>query len=147
MAIYNKLTESKFKAIKILLKSGASVKEVMEYMEISEGVVYGVRAVDTFEEYKDERARKDLERKQVAAIKAKEAKAKEAAALVGAVPAATLVPENKPVEVVKEVRQSVTIQATHYMEEQQRKTNELLTAISAKLAFIVDELCGVPDQK
>ena len=35
MAIYNKLTESKFKAIKLLLKSGASVKEVMEYMEIS----------------------------------------------------------------------------------------------------------------
>lgn len=41
------------------------------------------------------------------------------------------------------MRQSVTIQATHYMQKELEKTNELLTLISNKLAFIVDELCGV----
>lgn len=148
MGINNKLTESKFKACKILLNSGATVKEVMAYMELSEPVIYGIRAVDTFAEYKAERVRKDLERKQVAAIKAKEAKAKEAAAQVGAVPAATLSKcDEKPGEVVKEIRQTVTVQATHYMMQELQRTNELLALISNKLAFIVDELCGVPNQK
>lgn len=40
----------------------------------------------------------------------------------------------------QEVRQTVTIQATHYMMQELQKMNELLTGISAKLAFIVDEL-------
>lgn len=40
----------------------------------------------------------------------------------------------------QEVKQTVTIQATHYMMQELQKMNELLTGISAKLAFIVDEL-------
>lgn len=36
----------------------------------------------------------------------------------------------------------VRIEATHYMMQEMQKTNELLTLISRKLAFIVDELCG-----
>lgn len=51
------------------------------------------------------------------------------------VPAPQKPPEVKPV--------SITVQATHYVESELRKTNELLTGISAKLAFIIDELCGV----
>ena len=39
-----------------------------------------------------------------------------------------------------EHRQTVVVQASHYMLEEQKKTNELLTFISNKLAFIVDEL-------
>lgn len=35
---------------------------------------------------------------------------------------------------------TVKIEATHYMMTELQKTNELLTAISAKLAYIVDEL-------
>ena len=39
-----------------------------------------------------------------------------------------------------EHRQSVTIQATHYMMQEMKKTNELLELISRKLTFIVDQL-------
>lgn len=44
-----------------------------------------------------------------------------------------------------EHRQTVIVQASHYMLKEQQKTNELLTAISNKLAFIVDELCGTKE--
>ena len=37
---------------------------------------------------------------------------------------------------------TVTIQATHYMMEELRKTNEYLRLISNKLAYIVEELTG-----
>ena len=40
----------------------------------------------------------------------------------------------------QEVKQTITVQATHYMMQELQKMNELLTGISAKLAFIVDEL-------
>ena len=143
MANWDKMTESKFRAVKILLKGGASVKEAAEYMQMSTATIYIIKNAENLDEYNAIRTARDSKRKQAAAINAKEANAKEVAAQVGAVPAATLVPDGKPVEIVKEIRSSVTIQATHYMEEQQRKTNELLTQISAKLAFIVDELCGV----
>ena len=135
MANYNKLTETKYKAIKLLLKGGATVKEVMEYLQISEPVVYGVRNTENYAEYINARAERELKRKQIAAMKAKEAEKKEAK------------PEAKP-EVKEVVQQmiepkSVQITATHYMQEEMRKTNELLKLISNKLAFIVDELCGV----
>ena len=41
---------------------------------------------------------------------------------------------------VVEHRQTVTIQATHYMMQEMKKTNELLELISRKLTFIVDQL-------
>lgn len=41
----------------------------------------------------------------------------------------------------------VRVEATHYMMQELQRTNELLALISNKLAFIVDELCGVPNQK
>ena len=40
----------------------------------------------------------------------------------------------------QEAKQTITVQATHYMMQELQKMNELLTGISAKLAFIVDEL-------
>ena len=151
MAIYNKLTESKFKAVKILLAGGASVAECAEYMQLGESVVYRIRMAESWEEYNQQNAARIIAEKKRKADKekaAKQAAAKEVADKVGAVPAKELVmPEEKTAEVIKEIRQTVTVQATHYMEEQQRKTNELLTLISAKLAFIVDELCGVPQKK
>ena len=48
----------------------------------------------------------------------------------------------KPAAQVVEHHQTVTIQATHYMMEEMKKTNELLTLLNAKLAFIVEELAG-----
>ena len=138
MAYQKKVTQSKFNAVKTLLKGGATVREVMEYLELSDNTVYMIKQAETLVEYENMIAEKALRDKQRAAIKAKE---REQAAQPQAQP------QDKPVEVVKEVRQTVTVQATHFMMEEMRKTNELLTCISAKLAFIVDELCGVPQKK
>ena len=69
MANYNRITESKFKAVKTLLKGGASVREIMEYLQVSEPVVYGIKKVDTFEEYVNARTAKALEQKQVTSWK------------------------------------------------------------------------------
>ena len=132
MANYNKLTETKYKAIKLLLKGGATVKEVMDYLQISEPVIYGVRNTENYAEYVNARAERELKRKQIAAMKAKEAEKKEEPK-----------PEVKVIPQVVETKQTVQITATHYMTEEMRKTNELLKLISNKLAFIVDELCGV----
>ena len=51
--------------------------------------------------------------------------------------------KEKPQKEAVERQQTVTIQASFYMQKELEKTNELLTIISNKLAFIVDELCGV----
>ena len=127
MAIHNMMTESKYNAIKLLLNGGAKHAEAAKYMDVSSATVSRVSVSETFEEYKNMMAAQTLALKQARHNKQAQPETK---------------PQDKPAEVVKEVRQSVTIQATHYMEEQQRRTNELLTQISAKLAFIVDELCG-----
>jgi hypothetical protein len=133
MANWNKLTEGQFKAIKTLLRGGATQKEAAEYMQVSPTTAFLVSKAETFEEYQHIKAERHLEHKRVAAIKAKEAE-KTAAQETPTQPAAP--------QVVKEVHQTVTIQATHYMMQEMQKTNELLKTISAKLAFIVDELCG-----
>lgn len=138
MANWNKLTENQFNAIKILLKGGATQQEAAEYMQIHVNTVNFINKAETFEEYQHIQAERQLSRnRQVAAMKARDAA--QAAANVGAVPASTLA---QPAEVVKEVRQTVTVQSTHYMMQEMQKTNELLKQISAKLAFIVEDLYG-----
>jgi hypothetical protein len=132
MANWNKLTEGQFKAIKTLLRGGATQKEAAEYMQVSTNTAFWVAKAETFEEYQHMNAERHLEHKRVAAIKAKEAE-KTAAQATPAQPAA---PQ------VVEYRQNVTIQATHYMMQKLEETNSLLKLISNKLAFIVDELCG-----
>ena len=128
-----KVTESKFNAIKLLLKGGATLDECAKYMDVSSSTVSIIKKSDTYEEYKQNcYMTSSAYRNKMAAIKAKEEKAKEEQAKE----------EAAPVEPVTKVihEQSVTIQATHYMMEEMKKTNELLKLISSKLAFIVDEL-------
>ena len=127
MAKHNIMTESKYNAIKMIVNGGAKISEAARYLQVSEATVSLVKASETFVEYKNMMAAQTLAQKQARHNTQAQPGTK---------------PQDKPAEVVKEVRQTVTIQATHYMEEQQRRTNELLTQISAKLAFIVDELCG-----
>lgn len=126
MANWNKLTAGQFKAIKTLLKGGASQKEAAEYMQVSTATTSMVARAETFEEYLHIQAERQMTRKQVAAIKIKE----------------TEKAEEKPAPQVIEHRQTVTIQATHYMMQELQKMNETLSLISRKLAFIVDDLCG-----
>ena len=113
------ITPSVFKAVKILLKSGATQKEVAEYMSISEASVQKIKASEDYDDYK----------RIVNAWWAKKKAAEEKE------------PEKGPQ--IIEHRQNVTIQATHYMMEKMKKTNELLTLINNKLGAIIDDLYGV----
>ena len=69
MANWDKMTESKFRAVKLLLKGGASVKEAAEYMQMSTATVYIINTAENFEEYTAIRVARDSKR--AAAIKAK----------------------------------------------------------------------------
>jgi len=145
MAAGVKVTEKKFKAIKILLESGETYENIAESMGVSKRVVGVVRSSETFEEYRHKiyLSSPTYRKKRDAALKAEqERKEREAAEKVNEEqpPAPE---EKKPEPQVVEHRQVVTVQATHYMMEEMKKTNELLTLISNKLAFIVDELTGV----
>lgn len=136
MANWNNMTESKFKAVKILLKGGASIKEAAEYMQLSTNTVYLVNSSDDWEEYQTIRAERDSRRKM--AIKAKEKKQEEETKVEE-----TKQEEPKPEEPKTMNPTVIRVEATHYMMEEMKKTNELLTAISAKLAAIVSDLYGV----
>ena len=123
-----KITKGIFDAAKILFENGANNTEVAKYLKVSADVASMIRKSETYEEYQTlmyEYSQKLKNR--AAAIKAKEPAKEE---------------PKTPEEVIKEIRSTVTIQATHYMEEQLRKTNELLAGISAKLAAIIDDLYG-----
>ena len=134
MATYNKMTETKFKAIKIILQGGATVAEAAEYMQVSEFTVYAVRNAETWVDYTNYVAAKALAAKQAAARK--KATTETAAATVDTAPAAQLA---KPEQVV-EHKQTVVVQATWQMTQEMQKTNELLKLISNKLAYIVEQL-------
>ena len=141
MAKGAKVTENKFKAIKILLQSGAKYQEISETMEVSKVVIGIVKNAETYEEYKHKMyLTSGAYRKKMAA----EAKAKEEEKIRAEKEAEQKTAEKEKAKgegvSVVEHRQTVTIQATHYMMEEMKKTNELLTAISSKLAFIVESL-------
>ena len=132
MANWNKLTERQFNAIKTLLKGGATQKEAAEYMQVSPNTAYWIDKAETFEEYLQIKAEKQLSnKKRVAAIKAQE-KAREKAQES---------PQTAATQVI-EHKQTVYVQATWAMTQEMQKTNRLLELISNKLAYIVDELCG-----
>lgn len=139
MGRYAKVTESKFKAVKILLASGSTHKECAESMGLSVCTVGVIKRSETYDEYKNitymtsgyyrKKMRKEAETEKVdnaveETPEVVEAKTEE---------------QETPAQIV-EYRQNVTIQANQYMMEEMRKTNELLTFISNKLAFIVEEL-------
>lgn len=109
------MNEKLFRAIKIMVEGGATTDEIADYLQISPATIGRVRAAENITEYFN----------QMAAMHAKSKKA-----------------ENKPEEEtptqVVEHRQSVTIQATHFMEQNQRKANETLELISRKLTELLE---------
>ena len=105
-----KITEKMFNAAKTLFKGGATVKEVAEYLGIGVSPAGRIKVAETYEDY------------------------------CTAVHASTWTAEAAKAKANPQKQQTVTVQATHYMMTELQKANELLTAISAKLAFIVDEL-------
>ena len=130
MASYNKVSETMYKAVKILLKGGASTKEAAEYMKLSTATVYKVNETEDYAEFLQISEVKRAKR--VAAIKAKEQAQRKEEQKQEA--------QEKPQ--VIEHRQTVQVQATHYMTEELREIKTILKGISAKMAFIVNDLYG-----
>lgn len=140
-----KVTQGIFDAVKILLQSNDNISEIAKFMKLSWDTVRMIRDSETLAEYKQkmylksgyyrQKVAKEEKAKQEKEKQEKLQKAEAVAKEVGAVPASELIPE-KPVE----TRQTIVVQASHYMLEEQKKTNELLTLISNKLAFLLDEL-------
>lgn len=150
----SKVTESVFNAIRTLLKGGANLEECSEYMKVSTSTVSLIKKSETYEEYKSNcYLTSAAYRKRMAAMKAKEEqekkklieenkkKAEKIAKEVGAVPASEMVKQNQPVQVV-EHRQSVTVQATHFMDMKMDEIIKLLTVMNNKLGAIIDDLYG-----
>ena len=131
MAKYVRITENLFLAIKTLIDAGATYAEVRKYYGISTHTCTNIKNAENFEEYKNI----------IAAIAAKNAELKKKAEKKPVTPPPVEEPVTpEPVAHVVEHKQTVTIQATHYMMEEMRKTNELLALISNKLAYIVEQL-------
>lgn len=129
------IDQEMFSVIKILIKSGETHAKIAEYMKVSTATVHRIRASETYEEYRNIMKAMAAQKKQKYA---KEHKKEESAPVqTDAVPV-----QPEPQVQVVEHRQSIKIEATHYMMTEMQKTNELLALISNKLAFIVDELTG-----
>ena len=109
---YQKVTSEVFNMVKIMLKGGATIAQISEICHISSWSINFIKKAESLEDY--------------FRISKRESRKKE---------------DTEPVNVPAE-RQTIVIQASHYMLEEQKKTNELLKAISNKLAFIVTELTG-----
>ena len=122
-----KITEKQFNAAKMLLQSGIDKNVVYNCLDLSKSVIDKIARSKDLNDYK--RITNASYYKKLEAEKAKKEQPAPA-------------PQEKPAVQVVEHRQNVTVQASHYMMTEMQKTNEFLKAISAKLAFIVDELCG-----
>ena len=128
-----KLNEKTFRAVKLMTAGGANIAEIAECFAISSSTVSRIRTSESYEDYCSLRAAEYDQRKQERAEKARKAAEQ---VTPGAAPQTFAAPQPQVVE----HRQTVTIQATHYMMQEMKKTNELLELISRKLAFIVDQL-------
>ena len=128
---YTKMTRQRFNAMKILFNSGAKNKEVSDAFGVSMGYASMVKASESFEEFENKRYLQTHKA-------SKKAQAKEEP-----VKAETEPEENNPDQQVVEHRQTVVVQASHYMLEEQKKTNELLALINNKLGAIIDDLYGI----
>lgn len=141
-----KVDQRVFNAIKTLFSGGASIAECSEYMGLSTATVKYIKSADTFEEYKNIIAAVNIRKKEAQKRKAMAAPAPAPVYIPSPIPVPAPVPEPK-VEVVKEIKQSVTVQTTHYVSQKMDKIEELLTSISAKLAYIVEDLYGTKEER
>lgn len=117
MANYNRVTESKYRAIKTLLNGGATAKEAAEYMACSEVTVYAIKKTENYTEFVNARTERTLSYKKTA---------------------------KKEEQVVTDDKQKGgTISANYQLNriyELLKQQTETLTLISNKLAYIVEEL-------
>lgn len=135
----NKIDQRMFDCIKILLASGQTAAQIYEYLGVAPTTIYRIKQCENLQEYKN----------MMAAMAVKKANKKDKAAKepeVVPVPTAQEATA-KPATQVAEHRQSVTVNASYYVTQKLDTMIDLLKNISAKLAFVVDELTGVKPAK
>ena len=133
-----KMADKLFRAVKIMIAGGATSTEISEYFNISLSSISRVRQAESFQEYRVMQAATYGKRKPA---KTQDAP-KQSEQLNPAAPQNPPMQQPAPAQQpqVVEHRQTVTIQATHYMMQEMKRTNELLELISRKMAYIVDQL-------
>jgi len=119
-----------FMCVKALLRSGETQKVIADYMQLGEATVGRINRAEDWDDYQN--------RKREAAFFARQKTQKKPAQ------APTPAPEPEPQPQVVEHRTNVTLQTTHYVSQKMDELIKLMTGISAKLAFVVDELTGTP---
>lgn len=129
-----KVTKGVFDAVKLLLQSGATASEIKKYFDICGDVVAWIRQAETYEEYINanyERNQRRIENRKKAAIaaKSKEQQAEQKT-------------EQRTEQPAQDVKQTVMVQLPYILTQEIKRQNELLEAISNKLAFIVQDLYG-----
>ena len=133
-----KMTDKLFRAVKIMIAGGATSTEISEYFNISLSSISRVRQAESFQEYRVMQAATYGKRKPAKTQDAPKQSEQLNPAAQQNPPMQQPAPAQQPQ--VVEHRQTVTIQATHYMMQEMKRTNELLELISRKMAFIVDQL-------
>ena len=129
------MTEKLFWAIKTMLNGGATITETAEFFKLGVSSVGRVKASENMQEY----------HAIIAAMYAKKKAAKEKLKPLPVEEEKPTTPEPVKADVVtqtpvKPSTQTVIMRPTHELMTEMRKTNELLTLISNKLAYIVDQL-------
>lgn len=141
MAMRKTVDARLFNAVKIMLNGGATYDEITDYLDVSSTTIGRIRNAADFDEFiKAKKAACYMAKMKYNTAKEK----KEPEPTPDPAPVQAPAPQQ---EIVKEVRQSVTVQTTHFTMQKLDKIIELLTGISAKLAFVVDELTGSPVKK
>ena len=127
----NKVTKEMFECAKILFNGGASNREVERYLNLSDWTVCRIKRSENYEEY-------------LQGVYAKSAayRAKKAAEQAAKKAAEDVKPAEEKAAQVVEHRQSISIQATHYMETKLDQVIEQMKLINAKLGAIIDDLYG-----
>lgn len=123
-------TQNEFITIKTLQEAGSSNLEIAQFLRTTPQKTSIAYKSETYEDYKN--ACYLVSKKAIAARKAKETAKQEPEE-----PKA----QEQPTQVI-EHRQTIQLQATHYMTQELREMKELLKTISAKMALIVDDLYG-----
>ena len=114
------MTEQAFKAIKLMQKGGATVKDILEYYAVSVDTLRRIRRVDTFAEYIANQRAHNAPKKQE---KKEERQEK---------------PQGEPLKLPGGQLSSGYQMNRIY--EALKEQNEILKLLSNKVAFIVDEL-------
>ena len=129
----NKVVDKRrFDAIKIMIESGAKNEEIEKFMNVSTWVICKVKKSETYEEY----------RNIIAAINLKKKQKKEREEEKTVSEKDTRKPEPEQKMTGADIMSS-TYKMTQLIDAVKKQT-EVLTLISNKLAYIVEELAGVP---